>query len=72
MHQVVIPGALGPKDERPDRADIRSLITAGGGNVLPVARALKGHADFAIVHADAPKSDASVQKLLKAKVGFTD
>ena len=66
--QVVIPGALGPKDERPDRADVATLIAAGGGTVLPMAGALRAHVDFAVVRGDAHRSDTHVQKLLKAKV----
>lgn len=68
--QVVIAGPLGPRNERPDRNDIRSIIVAGGGTVLPLARGLRNSSQlaFAVVHADAACSDANVQKLVKAKV----
>ena len=68
--QVVIPGALGLKDERPDRNDIETMITAGGGTVRLVAQGLRSHVDFAVVRPSIARSDANVQKLLKAKASW--
>lgn len=61
-------GALADKHDHPDSKDIRSIIVAGGGTVIATARVPHTHVDFAIVRAEVARSDAAVQKLVKAEV----
>ena len=68
MQVVLLPDCT-EAEQHPTRDELAAMVTAGGGQVVPLAQASQAHAaHLAVVGAKADAQDPSVQQLLQAQV----
>ena len=68
MQVVLLPDCTEP-EQHPTRDELAAMVTAGGGQVVPLAQASHAHAaHLAIVGPKADAKDPPVQLLLQAQV----